>query len=68
MELVFTGELVSYTNQTNVIDEIVQGFPRTLSLAIGAALIWMFFAVALGLFTAVKAGALRRSLPDRASR
>jgi len=56
MELVFTGELVSYSNQTNVIDEIVQGFPRTLSLAIGAAIMWMFFAVMLGLFTAVKAG------------
>ncbi len=56
MQLVFTGELISYTNQTNVIDEIVQGFPRTLTLAVGAALIWMFFAVALGLFTAVKAG------------
>ncbi len=56
MQLVFTGELVSYTNQTNVVDEIVQGFPRTLTLAVGAALIWMFFAVVLGLYTAVKAG------------
>ncbi len=56
MQLVFTGELISYTNQTNVVDEIVQGFPRTLTLAVGAALIWMFFAVAIGLFTAVKAG------------
>lgn len=56
MKLVFTGELISYTNQTNVLDEIVKGFPRTLALAIGAALIWMFFAVALGLYTAVKAG------------
>ena len=56
MQLVFTGELISYTNQTNVIDEIVKGFPRTLALAVGAALIWMFFAVALGLYTAVKAG------------
>jgi peptide/nickel transport system permease protein len=56
MQLVFTGELVSYTNQTNVVDEIVQGFPRTLALALGAAIIWMFFAVALGLYTAVKAG------------
>ena len=56
MEKVFTGDLISYTNQVNVLDEIVQGFPRTLSLAIGAAVMWMFFAVALGLLTAVKAG------------
>ncbi len=56
MEQVFTGKLVSYTNQTNVLDEIVQGFPRTLSLAIGAGLMWMLFAIALGLYTAVRAG------------
>ena len=56
MQKVFTGDLVSYTNQVNVVDEIVQGFPRTLSLAVGAAIMWMFFAIALGLLTAVKAG------------
>jgi peptide/nickel transport system permease protein len=57
MKQVFTGELVSYTNPgVNVVDEIVQDFPRTISLAIGAALLWMFVAVGLGLFTAVKAG------------
>ena len=65
MQLVFTGELISYTNQTNVIDEIVKGFPRTLALAVGAALIWMFFAVALGLLHGGEGGPLRRSLPDR---
>jgi peptide/nickel transport system permease protein len=37
-------------------DEIVKGFPRTLSLAIGAGLLWMFVAVVLGLYTAVRAG------------
>ena len=56
MEQVFTGKLVSYTNQTNVLEEIKQGFPRTLSLALGAGLMWMFFAIVLGLYTAVKAG------------
>jgi peptide/nickel transport system permease protein len=57
MKQVFTGELVSYTNPgVNVVDEIVQDFPRTLSLAVGAALLWMFVAVVFGLFTAVKAG------------
>jgi peptide/nickel transport system permease protein len=56
MKKVFTGDLISYTNQSDVIDEIVRGAPRTFSLAIGAALLWMVFAVALGLFSAVKAG------------
>ena len=56
MEKVFTGDLVSYANQVNVVDEIVQGFPRTLSLAVGAGVMWMFFAISLGLYTAVQAG------------
>jgi peptide/nickel transport system permease protein len=56
MKKVFTGDLISYTNQTDVIDEIVRGAPRTFSLAIGAAIIWMLFAVALGLYSAVRAG------------
>jgi peptide/nickel transport system permease protein len=56
MKKVFTGDLISYTNQTDVIDEIVKGAPRTFSLAIGAAIIWMLFAVSLGLYSAVKAG------------
>ena len=58
MEQVFTGELVSYTNNVKVVDEIKQGFGATLSLAIGAGIMWMVFAVALGLFTAVRAGRL----------
>jgi peptide/nickel transport system permease protein len=56
MEKVFTGNLISYTDQTNVIEEIKKGLPRTFSLAIGAALIWMFFGVVLGLYSAVRAG------------
>jgi peptide/nickel transport system permease protein len=56
MEKIFTGDLISYANQVNVLHEIRQGFPRTLSLAVGAGVMWMFFAIALGLYTAVKAG------------
>jgi peptide/nickel transport system permease protein len=56
MKKVFTGDLVSYTTQLDVVDEIVQGAPRTFSLAIGAAILWMAFAVALGLYSALKAG------------
>src|SRR3954467_15963688 len=56
MQQIFTGEVVSYTTQVNVVDEIRHDAPRTFSLAIGAALMWMFFAVILGLYTALKAG------------
>jgi peptide/nickel transport system permease protein len=56
MKKVFTGQLISYTDQTNVVDEIKKGLPRTFALAIGAAIIWMFFGVLLGLYSAVRAG------------
>jgi peptide/nickel transport system permease protein len=56
MQKIFTGDLISYANQVDVDKEIIQDIPRTFSLAIGAAIIWMAFAVAIGLYTAVKAG------------
>jgi peptide/nickel transport system permease protein len=56
MGKVFSGSLVSYITQRNVIEEIRKAVPRTFSLAIGAAIIWMFFSIVLGLYTAVKAG------------
>jgi peptide/nickel transport system permease protein len=56
MEKIFTGDLISYANQVDVDREILQDAPRTFSLAIGAAIMWMTFAVAIGLYTAVKAG------------
>jgi peptide/nickel transport system permease protein len=56
MAKVFSGNLVSYIDQRNVVDEIKHRAPRTFSLAIGAAIMWMIIAVAMGLYTAVKAG------------
>ena len=56
MKKTFTGDLVSYFTRLDVMDEIIKGIPRTFSLAIGAALLWMITAVAFGLFSAVKAG------------
>jgi len=56
MKKVFSGDLESQFTQLPVVDEIIKGLPRTLSLAIGAALLWMFVAVCLGLYSAVKAG------------
>jgi peptide/nickel transport system permease protein len=56
MQNLFSGDLVSYINQRNVVDEIKKAIPRTFSLAIGAAIIWMAFSIALGLYTAMRAG------------
>jgi peptide/nickel transport system permease protein len=56
MEKLFSGETISYSTQANVNEEIWNGLPRTLSLAVGAALIWMAFAIALGLYSALRAG------------
>ena len=48
--------LTSYTDQTNVVDQIKRGVPATFSLAIGAGLIWLFFGIVVGVISAVRAG------------
>jgi peptide/nickel transport system permease protein len=58
MKKTFGGDLISYTNQTNVLDQIVQGIPATFSLAVGAAIIWLAFGVLAGVLSAVTAGKL----------
>jgi peptide/nickel transport system permease protein len=58
MGRVFSGELISYSTQQNVLEEIGKRIGRTFSLAIGAAIMWMVFATALGLYTAIRAGRL----------
>ena len=54
----FTNNLVSYTSQQPVLSQIKQGIPATFSLTIGAALIWVFFGVLVGVISAVTAGRL----------
>jgi peptide/nickel transport system permease protein len=56
MEKLFTGDMISYFTEVNVAEEIWKGAPRTLALAIGAAIIWMAFAIALGVYSALRAG------------
>ena len=56
MKQVLTGDLVSYTSQLNVVEEIAKGAPRTFFLAVGAAILWVAFGVALGLYGAMRAG------------
>jgi peptide/nickel transport system permease protein len=50
------GELRSFTNQTNVVDQIRAGIPATFSLVIGAGIIWLSFGVLVGVIAAVTAG------------
>ena len=56
MGKVFDGSIVSYQQQINVEDEIKRDLPATLSLAIGAGIIWLGFGILFGVISAVKAG------------
>jgi len=53
----------SYINNTNVLDQIRQNLPATISLTIGGVLIWMFFGLSVGIISAVK----HRTVFDRAT-
>ena len=56
MKKVFTGELIQYEPRIPVDDRIIEGIPATFSLAIGAAVIWLFFGLLLGYLSAIRAG------------
>jgi peptide/nickel transport system permease protein len=59
MGKLFSGDLISYDQREDVVARIIDGAPRTFALAIGAAIIWFLAGVALGLFSAVRAGGVR---------
>src|SRR3712207_5202997 len=54
----FGGTLISYDKREDVVDMIIDGAPRTFALAIGAAILFLVLGVALGLFSAIRAGAI----------
>ena len=57
MKKLFTGNnFISYQNQTPVLPTIARGIPRTLSVAIGAGVIWLFFGILLGVLSGVFQG------------
>ena len=58
LKKMFSGNLVSYTNQQNVLTQIVQGMPATFSLTLGAGVIWLFFGILVGVLSAITAGRL----------
>jgi peptide/nickel transport system permease protein len=56
MSNIFSGDLISYSKHEHVLNEIWIALPHTLSLAIGAAIIWMAFSIALGVYSAMRVG------------
>ena len=58
MRNVLTGKVISYTQQVNVDQQILQDLPPTISLAVGAGIIWLVLGVVLGMVSASRAGGL----------
>ena len=56
MGKIFTGQVVSYTQQVNVLSQIKSDLPATLSLAIGAGIIWLGLGIVFGVLSAISAG------------
>jgi peptide/nickel transport system permease protein len=56
MDQIFTGRIESYTQHVTVFSQIERGFPVTLSLAVGAAVVWLVLAAIFGIVGALKAG------------
>jgi peptide/nickel transport system permease protein len=56
MKQIFTGQLTSYASDQNVLQHIISGLPVTLSLCLGAALLWMALAIWFGYLSAVHPG------------
>jgi peptide/nickel transport system permease protein len=58
-KIFITRDLVSYSNQgQKIVPEIAQAAPATLSLVVGAAIIWVVMAIAMGMAAAVYKGTL----------
>src|SRR3954468_14221712 len=56
MKALLSGQLISYYDGTNVVQQIKEGMPATFSLCIGAGIIWLGFGVLVGTISAVSAG------------
>src|SRR5579884_1793878 len=56
MKNIFTGQAFSYTQGFNVLTGVRAGLPATISLAVGAGLIWLFLSIVVGTLAAIRAG------------
>src|SRR5437660_8178926 len=58
MKLIFTGQVIDYQDDLNVVDQFKQKFPVTLSLVIPAGILWLGTAIVLGSISALRVGRL----------
>jgi peptide/nickel transport system permease protein len=56
MQKIVNGSVTSYTQDLNVMDEVRRGLPATLSLSVGAGIIWLTLGIVFGLLSAMSAG------------
>jgi peptide/nickel transport system permease protein len=56
MHQILDGQIQSYTQHVTVFSQIKRGLPATLSLSIGAAIIWLVAGIVLGVIGALRAG------------
>jgi peptide/nickel transport system permease protein len=56
MKLIFTGQVLDYQNDLNVVDQFKQRFPVTMSLVVPAAALWLTVAILLGSISALRVG------------
>ncbi len=56
MKLIFTGQVIDYQDDLNVVDQFRQKFPVTLSLVIPAGIFWLVSAIVLGSISALRVG------------
>jgi peptide/nickel transport system permease protein len=58
MKLIFSGRIIDYQDDLNVVDQFKQRFGATLSLVIPAGILWLLASIALGSISALRAGRL----------
>jgi peptide/nickel transport system permease protein len=56
MKLIFTGQVIDYQDDLNVVDQFREKFPVTLSLVIPAGIIWLVVSIVLGSISALRVG------------
>jgi peptide/nickel transport system permease protein len=56
MKKIFTGEVVSYSQEVNVLGQIARRLPVTISLVLGAAVLWVLAAIAIATSAANRPG------------
>jgi len=56
MKLIFTGQVIDYQDDLNVVSQFKQRFGATLSLVVPAGLLWLLTSIVLGSISALRAG------------